>query len=60
MKLLIGAWETGGSWRSVIIGLFDDDDLIAKAEREFIAKHEGHNYFKTEIIDIELNKQYTF
>lgn len=60
MKLLIGRWESGGHWHSVIIGLFDNDELLDKAKNQFTALHEGHNYNKTEVIELELNKQMPF
>lgn len=56
MKILIGKWESYGAWKSVILGLFDDDAIAKEAERLFVARHEGRNYYSTEYFDIELNK----
>ncbi|HHK4128755.1 TPA: hypothetical protein ACQTWV_000370 [Enterobacter roggenkampii] len=60
MKILIGRWESGGDWKSVILGLFESEEIAKDTEQKFQIKHEGHNYYKTEYVDVELNKPLPF
>lgn len=60
MKILIGKWESSGTWNTVVLGVFESEESAKETEKRFKRKHEGHNYYSTEYVDAELNNPLPF